>query len=49
MRAPRFNAQAHVGHSSSPFTMTLYQRVLPSEQADAAAIFSEAVFGVTAP
>ena len=35
-----------LGHSSPAFTMTVYQHVLPGMQADAAAAFSAAVFGV---
>jgi len=35
-----------LGHSSPAFTMTVYQHVLPGMQADAAATFSAAVFGV---
>jgi integrase len=35
-----------LGHSSPAFTMTVYQHVLPGMQADAAAAFSIAVFGV---
>jgi integrase len=34
-----------LGHSSPAFTMTVYQHVLPGMQADAAAAFSQAVFG----
>ena len=34
-----------LGHSSPAFTMSVYQHVLPGMQADAAAKFSEAVFG----
>lgn len=34
-----------LGHSSPAFTMTVYQHVLPGMQAEAAAKFSEAVFG----
>ncbi len=34
-----------LGHSSPAFTMTVYQHVLPGMQADAAALFGEAVFG----
>jgi integrase len=34
-----------LGHSSPAFTMTVYQHVLPGMQADAAAAFSNAVFG----
>jgi len=34
-----------LGHSSPAFTMTVYQHVLPGMQADAAAAFSDAVFG----
>ncbi len=34
-----------LGHSSPAFTMTVYQHVLPGMQADAAASFSDAVFG----
>ena len=34
-----------LGHSSPAFTMTVYQHVLPGMQADAAATFSNAVFG----
>jgi integrase len=37
-----------LGHSSPAFTMTVYQHVLPGMQADAAATFSDTVFG-TAP
>lgn len=33
-----------LGHSSPAFTMTVYQHVLPGMQADAAAVFSAAVF-----
>jgi integrase len=33
-----------LGHSSSAFTITVYQHVLPGMQADAAAAFSSAVF-----
>ena len=36
-----------LGHSSPAFTMTVYQHVLPGMQADAAAAFSAAVFGLT--
>jgi len=35
-----------LGHSSPAFTMTVYQHVLPGMQADAAAAFSAAVFGI---
>ena len=35
-----------LGHSSPAFTITVYQHVLPGMQADAAAAFSNAVFGV---
>ena len=35
-----------LGHSSPAFTMSVYQHVLPGMQADAAAAFSAAVFGV---
>lgn len=35
-----------LGHSSPAFTMTVYQHVLPGMQADAAAAFSAAVFGL---
>lgn len=35
-----------LGHSSPAFTMTVYQHVLPGMQADAAAAFGAAVFGV---
>ena len=38
-----------LGHSSPAFTMTVYQHVLPGMQADAAATFSEAVFGRQLP
>ena len=34
-----------LGHASAAFTMTVYQHVLPGMQADAAAAFSDAVFG----
>ncbi len=34
-----------LGHSSPAFTMTVYQHVLPGMQADAAATFSDVVFG----
>ena len=34
-----------LGHSSPAFTMTVYQHVLPGMQADAAAMFSDAIFG----
>jgi integrase len=34
-----------LGHSSPAFTMSVYQHVLPGMQADAAATFSDAVFG----
>jgi integrase len=37
-----------LGHSSPAFTMTVYQHVLPGMQADAAATFSEVVFGIEA-
>jgi integrase len=33
-----------LGHSSPAFTMTVYQHVLPGMQANAAALFSSAVF-----
>jgi integrase len=36
-----------LGHSSPAFTMTVYQHVLPGMQADAAAAFSAAVFGLS--
>ena len=36
-----------LGHSSPAFTITVYQHVLPGMQADAAAAFSAAVFGLT--
>jgi integrase len=36
-----------LGHSSPAFTMTVYQHVLPGMQADAAAAFSAAAFGVS--
>jgi len=35
-----------LGHSSPAFTMTVYQHVLPGMQADAAAMFSDVVFGI---
>ena len=34
-----------LGHASPAFTMTVYQHVLPGMQAEAAAAFSNAVFG----
>jgi integrase len=34
-----------LGHSSPAFTMTVYQHVLPGMQADAAAMFSDVLFG----
>ncbi len=34
-----------LGHSSPAFTMSVYQHVLPGMQADAAAAFSDALFG----
>jgi integrase len=34
-----------LGHSSPAFTMTVYQHVLPGMQADAARMFSDAIFG----
>jgi integrase len=36
-----------LGHANPAFTMTVYQHVLPGMQADAAATFSETVFGET--
>lgn len=38
-----------LGHSSPAFTMTVYQHVLPGMQADAAAAFSNVVFGDGSP
>ena len=34
-----------LGHANVAFTMNVYQHVLPGMQADAAAVFSDAVFG----
>ena len=34
-----------LGHANVAFTMSVYQHVLPGMQADAAAAFSDAVFG----
>lgn len=38
-----------LGYSSPAFTMTVYQHVLPGMQADAAVMFSDAVFGAAPP
>lgn len=38
-----------LGHGSPAFTMTVYQHVLPSMQADAGVTFSDAVFGGEVP
>ena len=34
-----------LGHASAAFTMTVYQHILPGMQAEAAAVFAEALFG----
>jgi integrase len=36
-----------LGHASVAFTMNVYQHVLPGMQADAAVMFSDAVFGAS--
>ena len=43
--APVKVVSERLGHSSPAFTMTVYQHILPGMQADAAVLFSDAVFG----
>jgi integrase len=46
-RVPPKVVSERLGHSSVAFTMQVYQHVLPGMQADAAAMFGEAVFGTS--